>query len=590
MVQQIHYEVHVNKNGRWNISAHFKNSQMEAAIADGKRAEKLPGIKAVKVIRNIFNTQDGIHQEFLIYKSANLSYSKINRQKKSASSGDNQISNNSLNYAPNVPFELQEKVNSLSTVLIRLLIVLVFSLSIAGILTYVTSTIIRLLHNTSNFNFGLSKIAEVDILFITFCVTFLFSLAYVSFKFIRFTSADRNPIAVIEVGKSNKEHKKQEQLSNSYAKLKNEKDAAGKMASNFLYSKNSLHNKRKEIQKNQEVSDPITDNIETQETFSKEINIFEDQVKPATGEIESETIKIKKDIQLMHFLKSILTETNTDIKKLDNFNKFGINLFLAGASETWSQVSVLSADIKILSLTEVVHFMGFKKSHSETFSRKYEEYLLQDPRYMQMFQAGRNSMNTFFQDSVSAANQFRSALIDWNRPKQKEAHLGPVTVLFTDIAGSTAMTQAHGDERAQQVIRTHNRIIREALTDNFGKEIKHTGDGIMAAFSKTTNSVAAAIQMQRKAATYNKDNPDLLLHLKIGLNAGEPIAEDNDLFGSTVQMSARIVDKAQGEQIFVSENVRGICAGKGINFINRGGFEMKGFSEPPVLYEVEWRI
>ena len=64
MGQQIHYEVHVNKNGRWNISAHFKNSQMEAAIADGKRAEKLPGIKAVKVIRNIFNTQDGIHQEF----------------------------------------------------------------------------------------------------------------------------------------------------------------------------------------------------------------------------------------------------------------------------------------------------------------------------------------------------------------------------------------------------------------------------------------------------------------------------------------------------------------------------------------------
>ena len=234
--------------------------------------------------------------------------------------------------------------------------------------------------------------------------------------------------------------------------------------------------------------------------------------------------------------------------------------------------------------------MGFKKSHSETFSRKYEEYLLQDPRYMQMFQAGRNSMSMFFQDPVSATNQFRSALLNWNRPKQKEAHLGPVTVLFTDIAGSTAMTQTYGDEKAQQVVRTHNRIIREALTDNFGKEIKHTGDGIMAAFSKTTNSIAAAIQMQRNAASYNEDNPDLLLHLKIGLNAGEPIAEDNDLFGSTVQMSARIVDKAQGEQIFVSENVRGICAGKGINFINRGGFEMKGFAEPPILYEVEWRI
>ena len=240
-------------------------------------------------------------------------------------------------------------------------------------------------------------------------------------------------------------------------------------------------------------------------------------------------------------------------------------------------------------LAEVVNFMGFKKSHSETFSHKYEEYLLQDPRYMQMFQSGRNSMNTSFQDPISAANQFKSALLEWNKPKPKEAHSGPITVLFTDIVGSTAMTQTHGDEKAQLVIRTHNRIIREALTDNFGKEIKHTGDGIMAAFSKTTNSVVAAIQMQRQAQSYNVDNPDLRLHLKIGLNAGEPIAEDNDLFGSTVQMSARIVDKAQGEQIFVSENVRGICAGKGISFINRGGFEMKGFSEPPILYEVEWR-
>ena len=111
----------------------------------------------------------------------------------------------------------------------------------------------------------------------------------------------------------------------------------------------------------------------------------------------------------------------------------------------------------------------------------------------------------------------------------------------------------------------------------------------MAAFNRTTNSVNAAIQIQRQTADYNQNNPQEKLMLKIGLNAGEPIAEDNDLFGSTVQMSARIVDKAKGEQIFVSENVRTICAGKNITFLNRGSFEMKGFPEPPILYEVEWR-
>ena len=83
-----------------------------------------------------------------------------------------------------------------------------------------------------------------------------------------------------------------------------------------MISIRTLHNKRKKIPKDQEVSEPITDKIETQATFSKKINIYEDQVKPATEEPEFETIKIKKDIQLMQFLKSILTETNTDIKKI----------------------------------------------------------------------------------------------------------------------------------------------------------------------------------------------------------------------------------------------------------------------------------
>ena len=141
---------------------------------------------------------------------------------------------------------------------------------------------------------------------------------------------------------------------------------------------------------------------------------------------------------------------------------------------------------------------------------------------------------------------------------------------------------------AQKVVRAHNVIVRDALTEFTGKEIKHTGDGIMASFSSTSNGVEAAIFIQRKAAAHNKADPDLPLHLKIGINAGEPIAEDDDLFGTTVQLSARIVDKAQSEQIFVSEIVRGICAGGKINFTNRGPYAMKGFADPIILYEVVW--
>jgi class 3 adenylate cyclase len=88
---------------------------------------------------------------------------------------------------------------------------------------------------------------------------------------------------------------------------------------------------------------------------------------------------------------------------------------------------------------------------------------------------------------------------------------------------------------------------------------------------------------------HNEANPDLPVHIKIGINAGEPIAEDDDLFGTTVQLAARITDKAQSEEIFVSEIVRGICAGKSLKFTSRGGYDMKGFGEPINLYEVVWR-
>jgi adenylate cyclase len=273
---------------------------------------------------------------------------------------------------------------------------------------------------------------------------------------------------------------------------------------------------------------------------------------------------------------------------MDSFNKFGISLYMAGACEILSQKGDMDLLTKSKILAEAVQIMGFKKSHAAAFAERYEEYLMADARYMQMFQAGRNAMNIYLTDEAAGPRLLDNALTEWNKPKEKEAQTGPVTVMFTDIAGSTAMTQALGDEGAQKVVRIHNRIVREALSAHAGKEVKHTGDGIMASFARTSDGIDATIQMQIETAKHNEANPDLPLHLKIGLNAGEPIAEDNDLFGTVVQLSAHIVDKAAADQIFVSEIVRGICAGKSYKFINLGTFEMKGFSENPTLFEVIW--
>ena len=290
----------------------------------------------------------------------------------------------------------------------------------------------------------------------------------------------------------------------------------------------------------------------------------------------------------MEFLSDSLQKVKAQKETMDKYNLFGVNMYLAGAGDALGQERKLDVLTASLILGESVEAMGFKKAQADSFADRFVEYLVADSRYMQMYQAGRNAMNTSLGGDAGGTDQLEKALAEWNKPKPKEEKAGPVTVMFTDMVGSTQLTQTRGDEVAQQVVRAHNRIVRDALNRYAGREIKHTGDGIMASFAITSNNLEAAVFIQRQAAVHTKANADLPLHLKIGINAGEPIVEDDDLFGTTVQVAARIVDKAKSEEIFVSEIVHGICAGKDFRFVNRGQFEMKGVQEPLTLYEAVW--
>ena len=169
------------------------------------------------------------------------------------------------------------------------------------------------------------------------------------------------------------------------------------------------------------------------------------------------------------------------------------------------------------------------------------------------------------------------------------ARAGLVTIMFTDMEGSTTLTQRLGDAKAQEVLRTHNRVVRDALKTHSGSEIKHTGDGIMASFASASRALECAIAIQRALAKHNESNPDTPIRVRIGLNAGEPVAEEEDLFGTAVQLAARIAAKAEGEEILVSDTLRGLVAGKGFLFSDRGDVALRGFEDPVRLYEVRWR-
>ena len=166
---------------------------------------------------------------------------------------------------------------------------------------------------------------------------------------------------------------------------------------------------------------------------------------------------------------------------------------------------------------------------------------------------------------------------------------GLVTILFTDMESSTALTQRLGDEAAQNLVHTHNNVVREALKAHDGTEIKHTGDGIMASFPSARGALDCAVAIQR--GLDESDNP---VRVRIGLNAGEPVAEDDpdgrvDLFGTSVQLAARVCGEADAGEILVSNVVRELSAGKGFLFNDRGDAVLRGFEDPVRLYEVSWR-
>ncbi len=174
-------------------------------------------------------------------------------------------------------------------------------------------------------------------------------------------------------------------------------------------------------------------------------------------------------------------------------------------------------------------------------------------------------------------------------PEPTRVDGGLMTILFTDMESSIALTDQLGDAAAQVVRRAHNDIVRSALGAHGGNEIKHTGDGIMASFATASSALDSAIAIQRGVAEHKEAHPDSPLGVYVGLNAGEPISEDDDLFGTSVDLAARLVAHAQPGQIVASDVVRQLAAGKDFLFSDLGETELRGFEDPVKLWELRWQ-
>jgi class 3 adenylate cyclase len=164
------------------------------------------------------------------------------------------------------------------------------------------------------------------------------------------------------------------------------------------------------------------------------------------------------------------------------------------------------------------------------------------------------------------------------------------TILFTDVESNTALLQRLGDDAWRAVLHEYERMTRGQIAAHGGTEIKTMGDGFMASFGSAARALECAIAMQRAFDTH-RAGAEHAVRVRIGLNAGEPIAEDDpggraDLFGTAVTTAARIMGQAQGGEILVSDVVRQLVAGKGFEFADRGEIVLRGFDDPVRVYEL----
>lgn len=161
-------------------------------------------------------------------------------------------------------------------------------------------------------------------------------------------------------------------------------------------------------------------------------------------------------------------------------------------------------------------------------------------------------------------------------------------IMFTDLKDSTRMTTLYGDAKALHLLHVHNALTRNSLNAHRGREIKHTGDGIMASFASVPDAVECAIAIQKAFAAYNQEHAEAPLYLRIGMSAGEPIEEHGDLFGKAVQLAARLCAHAEPAQILIDQVVLDQWSGKQLPFADLGEVTPKGFAYAVRVYEVQW--
>jgi len=568
----IHYEVYTQDNGsRWNLHARYERNERDAAILDAKTVERTLQIPA-KVIREVYYPANNQSEEALVYAGDPSLRAKMAARANAMPNYRGRGHSRPTSTGQLFKAQIAEAAPSPASLgaAAKFLIIVAASLTVAGTVTGLLSASLNPL--TGQVDDGFQSL----ILFSAFMVTFIAVALPLSNSLLKWrlfggaggrkgAAAPKAPLPPMPKPEGEpppEEIEPEEELD--WEDLKDEDEALPPIEGD--------DEPFPEPAPQPEIAQP-----EPIAPLSVEEPIFDGPAEAPKA-------------LFVRFVNALTAAVRKRRPTLDAYNMFGIDLVMAGAIDVLGQNSGMPAEERRTLLKSSIEALGVKPATAQAFADKYEEYL-GEPRYLPMILAGRSTMESFLQGQDLLQDSIGPVFDQWNKPQGQQAAAASriMTVMFTDMVGSTDMTQDRGDKAAQHVVRRHNTIVRNALAQYAGKEIKHTGDGIMASFSSAASGVEAAISIQRTIAKHNAQNPNQDLHIRIGINAGEPIEEEEDLFGTTVQLAARVCARCDTDEILCSNVVKELASGRGLNFESLGAQELKGFKEQVVLYQVGWR-
>jgi class 3 adenylate cyclase len=175
-----------------------------------------------------------------------------------------------------------------------------------------------------------------------------------------------------------------------------------------------------------------------------------------------------------------------------------------------------------------------------------------------------------------------------SRPSKPPSPTGRqwVAVMFTDLVGSTGLAESLGDATWHEMLAAHRALVRKCIENHKGSEVGTQGDGFLVRFETPDAAVACAITLQRSMGD-SRSTGAFVPELRIGLHAGEAVADDNDLVGRVINLAARVTDAAEPGEILVTEPVADHLS-PGVALVDRGLKPLKGFAQPRHLLAVVW--